>query len=401
MTTTEALHTPEAGELNAETVYEQVLTGMHDIDMRGLQAEMGVIATTLTEIPVNGRHRLLILDETVQPGNNFKYNGASYAVKRLVETQPDVREIVTGTAGNFGSAVAAAAQKLGLACHIKAPADLSDAKNIQMERYGAKLDTSYPDVLAAIAAAEQEAVVDPRVAFLHPFNDLNAIAGQAMVGQRIVNGLLQRQQESKLDLQADPVEILVQRGGGSLLTGVACAVKQLKDARVASENLQVCEVRPEFETDGQLNLKYDGLAVEAPGSYARIILDDPEFVQDKVEVSEVDTGHAALKMHWRLHKSYEPSGLAGVAACLKAMATAKAPTTYVAVLSGANVTPERFRYFANEVTAADQARRLGQLTLTQPNLDSNLQTLNRSTSVMSGHIFPRAALLPDARRLQQ
>jgi threonine dehydratase len=217
-----------------------------------------------------------------------------------------------------------------------------------LELCGATIDASYDTVAEGVTTAQQLAEEDPTVAFLHPYNDPNGIAGQAMVGRRIVTGLLAQSAQGSLDLHKDPVVINVQVGGGSLLTGVACAVVEAKEAGLFGNNVYVQAVRPERKTDGTLNEKYDGLFVEEPGSYAQAILQDSRFVQSTTTVSEHDSGLAAHRLATALRKPIEPAGLAGAAAFEQQAPENTTPTVYVSIASGENVTPALYEHFRDE-----------------------------------------------------
>ena len=52
--------------------------------------------------------------ESVQVTGAFKYRGAFNALSRLTRTRPEVRTVVTASAGNHGLAMATAAARLGL-----------------------------------------------------------------------------------------------------------------------------------------------------------------------------------------------------------------------------------------------------------------------------------------------
>lgn len=360
--------------LDAQDVHTEIQSRLATFTAE-LQAELGIVQTELTEVAVHGPHRLLVLDETVQPTGNFKYNGAAFAVHQ----RQAARTYTTGTAGNFGAALAEAAYRAGKDAVLYAPDTLPEAKRTNMECSGGKVRTLPTDVMGAIATANALAETNSDWAFVHPFDDLDAIAGQRLVGQRLALGLQ--------DIQG-PKRVLIQRGGGSLGTGVASA---LYDAQLPDTQLTL--VRPE-RVDGRLDGRYDGLAVEEPGHHAHTLLENPAFVAGTMEISEADTGRAAARMYRALGKRYEPSGLAGAAAFEKLAKENAEPTTYVAVLSGANVAPETYADFRDaprreQVRVLQELANLGMQEMAEPALlPGNPAQVLGKFGLLSGFGFP-------------
>lgn len=332
---------------DAEALADETADTLADNTAEALQYtdklhEMGVVETKLEEVPVHGPHRLLVLDETVQPSSAFKYNGAAHALLRAAEAGP-LSAVHIASAGNAGLAGTIAAVRLGAKSFVYMPKDGSPVKADANRAEGAEVDMSSKDVAGAIGLASGKEDLANGHKHFHPYNDEHGVAGQGLVGIRVVEGILQQVEDGKLDPFNDDVEILIARGGGSLLAGVAVAVMQARQAGLIGTNVRVREVRPERNDDGSLNKTFDGLAVEEPGSLTAPVLRDRRYVEDVVAVSEADAGNAAVRLDDIRGKHYEPSGLAGAAAFerLSAQNHGK-PTTYVTVLSGANVTAERY-----------------------------------------------------------
>lgn len=336
--------------LTAEEVFGDIMLRVHNIEARTdvFYGQLGVAATQLAEVNVPGPHRYMVVDETIQTSGAFKDNGGKWAVLKALEENPGLTTVTAGTAGNWGAAVTIGARILGLQAEIKAPKGASPVKLDSLRRLGASVDPGYADVMEAIQAAKVLAEENPsEVSFLHAFNNPDGIAGQTMVGRRLVSGLVGLHQEGGLDLHSDPVIIPVQIGGGSLITGVACAVMAAKRQGLMGDNVVVQGVRPKT-VNGGLDLRYDGLAVQKPGSFAQAVLADPRFVQKVVSVEELSTGLAANRMAWALHGTrVEPSGLAGAAAFEQYAPGNSVPTTYVMVASGRNVAAARYEEFAD------------------------------------------------------
>ena len=75
--------------------------------------------------------------EIVQATGSFKLRGASNAIARLRETQPEVRSVTTASAGNHGLALATAGRAMGVDVRVHLPASAPEAKRSVMKRLGA------------------------------------------------------------------------------------------------------------------------------------------------------------------------------------------------------------------------------------------------------------------------
>lgn len=319
--------------------YADITDRWADYEYGRTEERLGVVATELATVRTTGRHTVLAMDETRQPGGNFKYNGMAAVIDKAIAECPDIDTFYIGTAGNAGAALVAAVRNRRKRAVIDAPSSLVDSKRDLMTSPASTVHAEHPSVEAATAAAGQRAEADSFGKFVHAYNDLDAIAGQGMVAHRAIRGLLARHREGRLDLSKDRVTFLLQRGGGSLLTAFACAVRQLKEQGVAGDNLRVYEVRPYESIE-----RFDGLFVKAPGSYAESILRDDTYVHDTVYVDDVDAGQAMLEARRRFGRTYEPSGIAGLAA-VQQLWNSEPPTTFVTVLSGANSSPAAYEHF--------------------------------------------------------
>jgi threonine dehydratase len=117
--------------------------------------------------------------------------------------------------GNHAQAVAYAARVLGLRSVVLMP-EFTPRNYVEATRgYGADILFA-PDVRTAfdrVAEHEREGW-----AFIHPFDDLEVIAGQGTIGLEILEDAPQ------------VTDIIVSIGGGGLIGGIAAAVKALKPA---------------------------------------------------------------------------------------------------------------------------------------------------------------------------
>jgi threonine dehydratase len=157
--------------------------------------------------------------ETLQPTHSFKVRGAFNALTRL-STKQKRRGIVTASGGNHGLAVAYAARLLGIPACIYLPQSASPAKLVPLRRLGPEVvlhGASWDDA----NTLAQQVARDSSRAYIHPFDDLHVMAGQATIGLEIAQ-------------QLPSVGCIVASiGGGGLISGIACAARHfLPQARV-------------------------------------------------------------------------------------------------------------------------------------------------------------------------
>ena len=100
---------------------------------------------------------LWVKHENHTPIGSFKVRGTLQYFARLVAREPGVRGVIAATRGNFGQAVAFAAQRHGLCTTIVIPHGNSVEKNAAMRGLGAELIEHGDDFQAALEFAEAAA----------------------------------------------------------------------------------------------------------------------------------------------------------------------------------------------------------------------------------------------------
>lgn len=178
--------------------------------------EGAAVRTPLVRLNVAGAPADIWLKlENLQPIGSFKIRGAANAMAQL---PPDelARGVLTASAGNMAQGVAWCARVRGIACTVIAPDTAPATKVRAVERLGGRVirvpferwwqafqDRAYPGVDAA---------------FIHAFDDLDVMAGNATIGLEILEDL------------ADVDAIVIPWGGGGLACGIASAVRALRPA---------------------------------------------------------------------------------------------------------------------------------------------------------------------------
>jgi threonine dehydratase len=156
--------------------------------------------------------------ETLHPSRSFKLRGAFNVLLARRERGEAADPVVTASAGNHGSALALAAEALGIPITVVTPASAPAAKLTAIRRTGATLQSDAPDYDSAERAA-LDLARSRGWRYISPYNDPDVIAGAGTIGLEI--------------LEAVPAieTIVVRVGGGGLLSGIALAVKGI-DPRI-------------------------------------------------------------------------------------------------------------------------------------------------------------------------
>lgn len=265
--------------------------------------------------------------ENRQKTGSFKIRGASNKIAALVE-RGEVKSVVASSAGNHAQGVAFAAKKFGIPATIAMPATAPIAKVQATQGYGAKVVLSgdcYDDAYAkACEICDEEGAT-----FLHPYNDLEVIAGQGTLGLEILSDL------PTVDI------VIVPAGGGGLLSGVAACIKQINprirvigvQAEGADAIARSFREKKYISTDAVSTIA-DGIAVKSPGDITVELIN--RYVDDVVTVSDIEISEAILMLMERCKQIVEPSGATPVAAVLKGKVDVKGKKV-VCLLSGGNI----------------------------------------------------------------
>ncbi|MFI5037319.1 MAG: pyridoxal-phosphate dependent enzyme, partial [Solirubrobacterales bacterium] len=121
--------------------------------------------------------------ECLQGTGSFKLRGALSKVAALGDRAS--AGLITASAGNHARAVAQAARVRGVGCEVFMPGDAAVSKVAAVERLGAQVrlgGASVEEVLDLAAARGEKS----GAAFVHPFDDVDVIAGQATLGLELL-----------------------------------------------------------------------------------------------------------------------------------------------------------------------------------------------------------------------
>jgi len=294
---------------------------------RAAQAGEGVIRVTpvLSSRTLSKRAgaTVLLKPENLQRTGSFKLRGALAKIAALGDAC--AAGVVTASAGNHGQAVAYAAQARGVRCEVFMPETASVAKVEAAAALGAVVHLVGINVDDSLEAARRRAE-DGGLAFVHPFDDPDVIAGQGTIGLELL--------EQVPDLQ----RVIVPIGGGGLISGIAIA---LPDTEVIGVQVETCAPFPASLQAGEpvgvdraLTIA-DGIAVKRPGELTLELI--RRHVERVVVVGEDDVGEAMVFLLERAKLVVEGAGAVGVAALLGGAVQLTGSGTTVVILSGGNI----------------------------------------------------------------
>jgi len=268
--------------------------------------------------------------ENLQRTGSFKIRGASAKLAALGE-DGCARGVVAASAGNHAQSLAAAARARGVACEVFVPDDAPMAKVEAARGQGATVNIGGGSVDECLAMALERAR-EGGLAFVHPFDDPDIVAGQGSLGLEL------------LEEVPDLARVVVPVGGGGLCAGIAIAVKAARpEVEVIGVQVAACAPYPESLERGtpvpasSVLTIADGIAVKRPGD---LTLDLLGRHGDGIVVVEEDAvAEAMVVLMERCKLVVEGAGAVGVAALLGGQVRAAEEGTTVAVLSGGNVDP--------------------------------------------------------------
>lgn len=276
---------------------------------------------------VPGLDELYLKTENLQVTGSFKLRGAYYKISQLPKEALD-KGIIACSAGNHAQGVALAATHMGVKSIVCMPDGAPIMKVENTRRLGAEVRLvpgTYDDAHDEAVRLQEET----GATFIHPYDDEDVIAGQGTIGLEI------------MDTLDDVDAVIVPVGGGGLISGVACAVKNLKpsckvygvQAKGASAMVDAFHAGKWGASDMAVTFA-DGIAVKNPGDFTFKMAQ--KYVDDMVTVSDDEIAAAILNLMERQKLVSEGAGAAPVAAAMFGKLPLQGKRT-VCVISGGNI----------------------------------------------------------------
>jgi threonine dehydratase len=263
--------------------------------------------------------------ENLQMTGSFKERGALNRIAMLTPEQA-AKGVVAASAGNHAQGVAYHATKRGIQSLIVMPLATPLVKvtatrgfGAEVVLFGANYDEACEEATRLCAAGG--------MTFIHPFDDAAVMAGQGTIGLELL--------EQVPGLEA----VVVPIGGGGLIGGVACAIKEsrpevrvigVQTARLPSMLAAVEMHRP--VTVEPATTIADGIAVRRAGDVTLPMVE--RYVDEIVTVEEDEIASAILMLLEREKTLAEGAGAAALAALLQKKTSLNGARTAVMVCGG-------------------------------------------------------------------
>ena len=268
--------------------------------------------------------------EDLQYVRSFKLRGAYYKMKKVEHLVQD-RGVVCASAGNHAQGVAFACAQLKIHGTIFMPQTTPKQKINQVKTFGRdQIDIQLiGDTFDDAFKAAMQFTEENDKTFVHPFDDVDVIAGQGTVAIEVLNDI-----EKPIDYVFSSI------GGGGLMSGLSTYIKNIspKTEMIGVEPSGAASMKKAFEEGKTTTLPsidkfVDGAAVQCAGEQTFEICQ--QYVSDIVKVPEGKACSTILELY-NLHAIIaEPAGALPIAALDFYKDEIKGKTV-VCVISGGN-----------------------------------------------------------------
>jgi threonine dehydratase len=263
--------------------------------------------------------------ENLQMTGSFKERGALNRIAMLTPEQAS-RGVIAASAGNHAQGVAYHATKRGIRAVIVMPLTTPLVKVTATRNFGAEVVLHGGNYDAAFAEATR-LCAEQHLTFIHPFDDAAVMAGQGTIGLELLEQIPQ--------LEA----VVVPIGGGGLIGGIACAIKESRpDIRVVGvQTSRLPSMVAAVEEHHPVTIEpattiADGIAVRRAGTLTLPMVE--RYVDEIVTVDEDEIASAILVLLEREKTLAEGAGATALAALLQHKTSLKGAHTAVLVCGG-------------------------------------------------------------------
>jgi threonine dehydratase len=310
--------------------------------------------TALTKLSSRLGNQITLKREDQQPVHSFKLRGAYNKLSNLTEEEC-LHGVIAASAGNHAQGLALAANKLGIKATIVMPITTPDIKVDNVRRFGAEvrlIGNSFNEAqIASIEYAQNE-----NKTLVHPFDDIDVIAGQGTVAKE----LLQQQPNAEV--------VFIPVGGGGLLAGMSVYLKQLqpniKVIGVEAEDSACLKAAMEAGEPvdlEQVGLFADGVAVKRIGKNTFNLI--KHYCDDVITVSTDEICTSIKDIFEQTRVISEPAGALSLAGLQKYCKTSVGDESLVAILSGANMNFHTLRYISERCELGEQKEAVLSVTI--------------------------------------
>ena len=272
--------------------------------------------------------------ENFQKTGSFKPRGALNKTLKLLK-EKKVKGIIAASGGNHAQGVAYSGQKLGLKSTLVMFHGVPDCKINACKSYGADViihGTEFQEAFEYSFELAKELDYE----YVHPFNDVDIVAGQGTTALEIIKDL------PEVDT------IICSIGGGGLVSGIASTIKQIKPSvkvfgveTVGADSMYQSFKAGKIVPLPKITSFAEGLSACLDGDITFNLT--KKYVDDIFTISDELTKDAILMLLERQKLLVEPSAACTVAALLEKKIPVGKNT--VVVLSGGNLDLERLKTF--------------------------------------------------------
>jgi threonine dehydratase len=263
--------------------------------------------------------------ENLQRTGSFKERGALNKLLTLSESERK-RGVIAASAGNHAQGVAFHAAARGIRAQIVMPLATPLVKVAATRGFGAEVILHGANYDEACDEALRRRLEDGRT-FIHPFDDPEVIAGQGTIALELL--------EQVPDIEA----VVVPIGGGGLISGIACALKE------TNPRIRVVGVEPEKlpsmlrarEAGAPVTIApeatiADGIAVRRAGDLTLPLVS--RYVDEIVTVDDEEIASAILMLLEQEKTLAEGAGAAALAAVVQSKTNLRHRRAVVMVCGG-------------------------------------------------------------------
>jgi threonine dehydratase len=272
-------------------------------------------------------NKIFLKMENLQMTGAYKERGALNKILELTQEERD-RGLIAASAGNHAQAVSYHATKRGIPAQIVMPMATPLNKVMATRNFGGDVVLFGANYDEACDEAKRRAA-ESGLTFIHAFDDDAVIAGQGTLGLELLS-------------QTPDVDVVVTAiGGGGLISGMACALKEINPRIqvIGVQTSRLPSMKAAVDAGHLVTLPVastlaDGIAVRRAGE--RTLPMVQKYVDEIVTVEEEEIASAILLLLEREKTVAEGAGAAAVAAILhrKLNCTGK---RIAAVISGGNI----------------------------------------------------------------
>jgi len=281
--------------------------------------------------------RVYVKWECDQITGSFKLRGALNKLRSLSDADR-ARGVVSASTGNHGLAISHASKLEGVGLKLFLPETVAEVKKKRIEAMGVDVEVRGESCDKAEATAREFAGRTGRV-FVSPYNDWDIVFGAGTVGLELADDLPRFE------------DVLVPVGGGGLIAGMAGYLKAVRpgtrligvEPETSAFMAASCAAGCLVDIDEKATIADAVAGGIEPGAITFPLCRDLVDFIEIVPESLISRAMALVREHHG--RMVEGAGALPFAALLHSPAKWRGRTV-VAVVSGGNVSPERFREVA-------------------------------------------------------